>query len=457
MARRRSRPTRPDVEARVARLAELRKLKGRRPVTEFIAALRDPALPVAKTAAMGLCDRQAVIQPLSELLADPDPALRWRACSLAWFFMIKDFLPQLIGALSDPDPMVRTEAAWAMRSAETDAAAAALLKALKDPQRMVAHYASWTLRRIIRPRHPHLPSLRRARIPELPLLPEPRRRPARRARGVGDDALAFEQFACSAELPAYRAPQARPQRGRQAADPPKTDGRRDRAYARAAHAELIHIDGYPQPPLRKTDFRVVCTAQALHFHIRCAYRRRGELAARHAAYGSPVYMDNSLEIFLEPTGRGRAPYFQICLNTRNARCDVLAWSPGHTWKPAGPRDKEPWRPKHIQTAVRVEKGFWNAELTVPFAELGLKPGRINKVWRMNIIRNAHLPECGEQTSWCDLGDHDAHQPAKFGYLWVDAGRIVNADADIFSATPLPLARGLKGWTLLKGDVRPPRS
>ena len=195
-----------DVEAKVAALAALRKIPGRGPIPQFIAALRDPDLPAAKTAAMGLCDRKAILAPLRELLGDADPAMRWRACALAWFFMIRDFVPDLIRALRDPDRMVRTEAAWAMRSADSDDAARALLRAVRDGDGMVAHYAAWTLRRILRPRCPQLPSLKGARIPELPLRAERRRRARRPAGAVADDARAFDQFACSAKLPVYRAP-----------------------------------------------------------------------------------------------------------------------------------------------------------------------------------------------------------------------------------------------------------
>lgn len=437
-------PRRTDVEAGIARLARLRKLAGRGPIRQFVAALRDPELPVAKTAAMGLCDRKAILAPLRELLADADPAMRWRACSLAWFFMIREFAPDLARALRDPDRMVRAEAAWAMRSADTDAAARALLRATRDPDRMVAHYAAWVLRRIIRPRHPHLPSLRGARIPELPLLPE---RPGRKTRAgtIADDARAFEQFACSSDLPAYRAP---------LVAAPEADARRGACYSRAAAGALGHIDGYPAPPLRKTEFRVVCSGEALHFFVRCRYRGKGELAARHTAYGSPVHADNSIEIFLEPAGRGRPPYFQICLNTRNARCDICnPVPPGHTWRPGAAAQAARWRPRRIRSAVRAEKGFWSAELTVPFAELGLEPGKINKLWRMNVVRNAHLPGLNETTSWANLGDYDAHRPERFGYLWVDAGSVVNADGRAFEAEPLPIRPSLAGWTVLRGRPR----
>jgi len=433
------------VEARVARLHALRQVKGKGPVGRFVAALRDPDYAVAKTAAMGLCDRKAIVPPLRELLSDPDPAMRWRAAALAWAFLIREFVPDLIRALRDRDRMVRAEAAWALRCADTDAAVRALLRATKDPDRMVAHYAAWTLRAVVKVKHPELRALKGVRLPALPLRPE--RRPRRRARApaVGDNARAFEQFACQAKLPAYRAP---------LAAAPRTDGKRAACYAKAAAAGLVHIDGYPDAPLRKSDFRVVCSPEALHFHVRCRYVEKSELDASHRTYGSGVYADNSVEIFLDPTGAGGGRYFQICVNTRNARCDMLVGSPpGHTWRPGAGGETVAWRPRGVRSAVRVEKGHWDLELAVPFADLGLAAGKVNKLWRMNVVRNAHLPGLYENTSWCDLGDNDAHRPERFGYLWVDAGDVVNADAAIFEAVPLPLRPGLKGWTPLRGQFR----
>jgi len=442
MARARGRGAMPEVERRAREMARLRKTAGRRAVGRFVKALRDPALPVAKTAAMGLCDREAVVAPLAELLADEDPNLRWRACAMAWFFGPAGFEPHLIKAMRDPDRMVRTEAALALRWSRSNAAARALLKATRDPERIVAHYAAWTLRRCIMPHCPDLPALKGRRVSVPPLKPEPHRHSARAVGLIEDDARAFEQFACSSALPAYRAAAV--------SRPPATDGRRDRAYAGAASAKLIQIDGYPDPPVRATEFRAACSADALHIHIRCAYRGRGELAASHTAYGSPVHADNSVEVFLDPSGKGRGPYFQIAVNTRNARCDALTWPPAHTWKPDGRGSGGPWRPAGVRSAVRVEKGVWTVELTVPFADLGLRAGRINKLWRMNVVRNARLAEGPETTSWCDMGDYDAHQPEKFGWLWVDAGSVVNADAAVFEAEPLPLEPDLGGWVLMRG-------
>ncbi|KKL51902.1 hypothetical protein LCGC14_2290870, partial [marine sediment metagenome] len=227
MAGKNKRRTLCDVERRAGELARLRKVTGRRSIGRFVAALRDPAFAAAKMATMGLCDRGAIVGPLTEMLADADPAVRWRACSLPWFFRIEEMEGQLVRALGDPDTMVRTEAAWALRWARTNAAAKALLAATKDPEPIVAHYAGWVLRRTIKPRHPDLPALRGGRIPAPALKPEPSSRTA----PVGEiannnNAEAFKQFACSTSLPAVRAAMgARP--------------------GRSGRGKLRHIDGYP--------------------------------------------------------------------------------------------------------------------------------------------------------------------------------------------------------------------
>ncbi len=102
--------------------------------------------------------------------------------------------------------------------------------------------------------------------------------------------------------------------------------------------------------------------------------------------------------------------------------------------------------------MRIEKGWWNAEIVVSFRELGLSPGRINKVWRVNVIRSCPLPGGLEVTSWCNLGGITAHRPDLFGHVWLDAGNVINADAGVFETIPLPLPDDLKGWSVLRGDV-----
>ena len=100
--------------------------------------------------------------------------------------------------------------------------------------------------------------------------------------------------------------------------------------------------------------------------------------------------------------------------------------------------------------MKAEKDAYHVELVVPFADLGTRPGRINKLWRINVVRNAHLDTGQETTSWVDMGDYDAHQPEKFGWLWVDAGSVVNADGAALACDPIPLEPGLAAFKVISG-------
>ena len=433
--------TSQDVESRLAVLVGLREVPGDQAVPRLVAGLRDPDLAVAKTATLVLRDRQAHLVPLRELLKDKDPGLRWRACTLAWWFQITELGPDMARALRrDPDPMVRAEAAWGLQHCRSEAAARALCAATKDPDRMVAHYAAWNLR-VIQTHSPQLTWLKGRTIVIPPLLPEPPKRKSRHAPVIKDDQRAFEQLACSVSMPTCRAP---------LIESNKVDGRLKRCYGRTPAGTLIHMDGQTGAPSRRTEFHVACSSRALHVLVRCQYTGKAELSSRGAA--GPAYGDNGVELFLDPTGRGADRYFQICVDTSNATRTAIARCPNwHVWQPEGYRP-ERWQPAGLRTAVRVEKGWWTAEIAVPFADLHLSTGAMNKAWRINVTRSCPLPDGLEATSWCNLEGITAHRPDLFGYLWLDAGNIANADAAVFETVPLPLHDRLQGWTVLRGNV-----
>jgi hypothetical protein len=430
-----------DVESRLADLAAWRQAPPDRPIPRLIAALRDPDLAVAKMAVLALRDRHAELAPLQEMLRDKDPGLRWRACTLAWWFRIEALAPGLARVVRrDPDPMVRAEAAWGLQCSRTATAARALLAAMNDSDRMVAHYAAWNLR-VIQAHCPRFRWLKERAVVVPPLVPEVSRRRRRCVPAITDNRRAFEQLNCSVALPACRAP---------LAPLAKVDGRMKRGYGRTPAGVLVSMDGQIAVPARETEFYVACSGEALHVLVRCQYAGKGELLSRGTSM--PAYGDNCVELFLDPTGKGANRYFQICVDPRNTTRTALARSPNwHVWQPEGHRPG-PWQPAGLRTAVRIEKGWWNAEIAVPFRDLRLSPGRINKVWRINVTRSIPLASGLEVASWCNLEGITAHRPNLFGHLWLDAGTVVNASADVFNTRPLPLRDDLKGWTLLRGTV-----
>jgi hypothetical protein len=428
-----------NLESRLHAVAAMRKVKGKRHIKDFIEALHDPDLAVAKTGLMGLRDRNAHMKPLTEMIQSTDPALRWKVCTFGWWFRMGEIVPLLIKALlHDPEPWIRAEAAWGLQSASTEDAAKALIRACKDRNRLTAYYAAFNLR-VVAARHPELKCIKGKRISLPELLPERKTRSSC-ASEIESNANAFQQTAFSVPLPACRAP---------FAELSKPDGKLKKGYSEEG-GHLQFIDGFPDTPMRKTSFRIACTNDALYLHIRCQYKGKKEISANAVSDGSQVFGDDCVEIFLDPSGKGKSPAFHIACNTANARAFLLSPSPHHhVWRPYGLYD-EPWEPRNIQSCVKIEKGFWNAEVAIPFSDLGIKRGKVNKIWRMNIVRQASLKERLETTSWCNMGIRDAHQPSKFGYVWVDAGNIVNAPADTFQSTVMPLTPNLPGWKVLRG-------
>jgi HEAT repeat protein len=78
--------------------------------------------PAVRAAALGALGRLGQLDPstLGRALGDPDPAVRRRACRLAWQpggaerRAPADLLSSLLACLGDPDPLVGEEAAWAL-------------------------------------------------------------------------------------------------------------------------------------------------------------------------------------------------------------------------------------------------------------------------------------------------------------------------------------------------------
>ena len=79
----------------------------------------------------------------------------------------------------------------------------------------------------------------------------------------------------------------------------------------------------------------------------------------------------------------------------------------------------------MKVATKVGKKAWTVELIIPFKEMGVKAGKINRAWAVNFNRMAYLLEGTEDTAWSPTGGDDSHVPAKFGALWLDAGTVDN--------------------------------
>jgi hypothetical protein len=245
---------------------------------------------------------------------------------------------------------------------------------------------------------------------------------------LSGQAARFADFRGGKDAPTYRAVLV------EAA--PKVDGEMDPGYEAAEPIRFVFINGARRSPKAPTTARLVCTRDALYVLFRCRYTDPGAVQWSRRVHDEAVWHDNNVEVFLDPTGTGGSRYYQLTVNVGGTTSDSYA------------RQQNAWDPK-LQVATKVRPGEWTAEVKIPFDELRLQRGRINKVWRMNLTRFTLAP--AEDTSWCVLGDYNSHVPGRFGYLWVDAGEVLNVtDQDMQPWQPIFDGKSLSGWRVQRG-------
>lgn len=127
-------------------------------------------------------------------------------------------------------------------------------------------------------------------------------------------------------------------------------------------------------PSRRIEARAAYTPTDLLIGFRCEGKIPADPAVFATNHDDPVYRDESVEVFLDPSGNGR-DYFQFSVNIANVALDRssrmgLAWNP--SWE-------------HMVQAQREE---YVVEMRIPFSALGIQespsPG---SRWRINLTRN----------------------------------------------------------------------
>jgi len=145
-----------DDEVRVSAAWALRHVADRsKAVPALTAALRDENFSVARAAAVSLNQRFAAAEkPLRDLMADADPAMRWRgminvdhlAGQLAPASRDRLLADVAKLATSDPAEYVRADAAWVLRHGAGPDVAEALVRCLARPDGRTRYHARVGLR-----------------------------------------------------------------------------------------------------------------------------------------------------------------------------------------------------------------------------------------------------------------------------------------------------------------------
>ncbi|MHC4718286.1 MAG: HEAT repeat domain-containing protein [Planctomycetota bacterium] len=117
-------------------------------VAALTGALRDSNIGVARAAAVGLAKSKSAEEPVRELLADPDPKLRWYALTCISYANLRGFdgdLERL--AQNDPKGFLRAEAVRMLGRRGGADATEALIRCLADPYPRVRSFARSALDR----------------------------------------------------------------------------------------------------------------------------------------------------------------------------------------------------------------------------------------------------------------------------------------------------------------------
>ncbi len=97
-----------------------------------------------------------------------------------------------------------------------------------------------------------------------------------------------------------------------------------------------------------------------------------------------LWRDDCVQLQLDPGGRGLG-YFQFIVTWKGTVVDILAEDDN---RGVGTFAMRPERNADVHAAAQVDKGCWYAELSAPFAALGLRAD-VPKTWGVNICRSRY--------------------------------------------------------------------
>ncbi|KPK79986.1 MAG: hypothetical protein AMJ81_12555 [Phycisphaerae bacterium SM23_33] len=219
---------------------------------------------------------------------------------------------------------------------------------------------------------------------------------------------AFEAFKSKVSVPAVMVPLV--------SKAPAIDGQLDAAYKACQPMTFKFITGLEAKPTAPTTAYAVTTGKELFLFFDCQSPDMDALQANVTEHDGQVWNDDCIEMFIDPTNKRQIDgYMHIIINTLG----TTAESKG----PSGAEDYS-WDPKLRLKAVKGAKG-WTLEVAFPLADLLPDPGKINRVWAVNLNRMAYLIEGPEDTCWSPTETTSSHVPAKFGVFWLQAGNVDN--------------------------------
>jgi hypothetical protein len=206
---------------------------------------------------------------------------------------------------------------------------------------------------------------------------------------------------------------------RRASSPVTIDGKPDdKAWAAAGRIELIFPWDAQTGAKQKTVARLLWDDNNLYVSYEC---EDTDIVAFHTEHDDPTYLDDAVEIFINPMPSQTGIYYGLEMNARAVLYDYVMYQSSHLFKQFDLRG--------VQLATFIDgtmnmrgdrdKG-WSLEVAIPWSNFdGLAqrptPGT---VWSANINRWDGVEPNRRMSNWSDplQPRPNPHVPARFGQL-----------------------------------------
>lgn len=145
-------------------------------------------------------------------------------------------------------------------------------------------------------------------------------------------------------------------------------------------------------------------AKNLYIAFRNFSPNPADIVTVSAGHDSDVWMDEEIELFIEPAHAGAGPYYHVMINAKNVVADsqdggglAIAWE------------------SKLTSAAKIGAKEWTVEIVMPFEGLDQKAAPIGKTWGWNFNRHIFTKKADIWTGWAITGA-SFHTPARFGDL-----------------------------------------
>ncbi len=192
----------------------------------------------------------------------------------------------------------------------------------------------------------------------------------------------------------------------------------DKAWASAGKIELIFPWDAQTGPKQKTIARLLWDDQYLYVSYEC---EDADIVAQHTERDDPTYLDDAVEIFINPMPSQTGIYYGLEMNARATLYDYVMYESKYLFKQFNLQGVK--LATHLDGTMNAhgdkDKG-WSLEVAIPWANFDALSKRpvAGAVWSANINRWDGMEPNRRMSNWSDPVQPrpNPHVPARFGQL-----------------------------------------